>query len=595
MAQESPGASLSVPLALPNLEAFERSVYGRARVDRVAENDKALGAMLSCLALLGEGRPFEGRGRLTQVDLTRFCAAIVSLFTDPGFKLTLDGFLMACSRRSVLEACFMGSAFRSSDFVFETLTEDTENLNKYLVLYGLNSPTDLDLEAVFRKDPAGTIALYLSYIAHGQVFTEAGDARREKLLKLTHVFEGASVPEYLISAIAGAYMHCSYAHGDEKHAPKYAFHKIMGPLMGEIPPSAVVSRDRPTLLVVFEWWNSKHAMYRCYIQSIKQLRRDFRLVGMVRKGGSDPESLEVFDLVVELDLDTERMQACVAKVREVAPDVIYYPSIGMGIWVIGLASLRLAPVQIMSYGHPATSRSTEIDYGIIESDIHVPGCFSETMITLPSGSIRFVPYAECKVRHQAKRTDVVKVAIAAMQVKVSWPLIRTLQYVMARATKKVELHFFSAVSGVAMEAFCNTIEKLLANTTVYEMAPYQDLMANIAACDVCLFSFPFGGANSTIDAMTLGIPMLAMEGEEPHARTDASLMRRAGLPESLICHTEREYGDRLLSLIDDDERMRVAELVRAVDVEQFFKPDESNAFADAFANIYRVSKLEKAA
>ena len=35
-----------------------------------------------------------------------------------------------------------------------------------------------------------------------------------------------------------------------------------------------------------------------------------------------------------------------AKVREIAPDVIYYPSVGMATWWVAISNLRLAPIQV---------------------------------------------------------------------------------------------------------------------------------------------------------------------------------------------------------------------------------------------------------
>jgi predicted O-linked N-acetylglucosamine transferase (SPINDLY family) len=92
------------------------------------------------------------------------------------------------------------------------------------------------------------------------------------------------------------------------------------------------------------------------------------------------------------------------------PDIIYYPSIGMAIWVIAMASLRLAPIQVMTYGHPATSNSPYIDYGIIEADCCVEDRFSEKMVTLPPNTVRPTEYEAVPQRHVPRKTDVVRSA-----------------------------------------------------------------------------------------------------------------------------------------------------------------------------------------
>jgi len=82
---------------------------------------------------------------------------------------------------------------------------------------------------------------------------------------------------------------------------------------------------------------------------------------------------------------------------------------------------------------------------------------------------------------------------------------------------------------------------------------------------------------------------------QPHSRSDASIIRRCGLPESLITHTPEEYVDAILRLVDDDERAKVAEQVRAVDLSGFYMPDTSDAFLAAFRHIYNQNAIEKAA
>jgi predicted O-linked N-acetylglucosamine transferase (SPINDLY family) len=183
-----------------------------------------------------------------------------------------------------------------------------------------------------------------------------------------------------------------------------------------------------------------------------------------------------------------------------------------------------------------------------------------------------------------------------MQVKVSWPFVRAMQEVQKRSKKKVEFYFFSATHGVGLFSMCRDMGALLENVTIQEKQPYNEYMESLHQMDIVLFSFPFGGANSTYDAVTLGLPMVSLEGDEPHSRSDASIIRRAGLPESLIAKTEAEYVEIILGLLDDERRAEVAGRVRAVDLEgSFYAQDESDAFLNAFRSIYRDNTMERAA
>ncbi len=586
-------------MANAKLEEFERSVYGRKREDRVAENDAATKAMLQCLVSLRDGAGFEGHERFDNGVLNRFCSAVVALLTDPQYRLTQDGFDALCAERAVLETAFTASSYGGSDWVFTLIHPDEDGVSKYLALFGANSKLKLDLEQVFTNDPQATFGLYLSLISYAQIFSQEGDDRRTKLIGLCHLFENVKMPPALFNTLTGAYMHVSYASCANKHAPKRVFHKMLANMLANVerPVFGPQGRkEKPTILILFEWWWTKHAMYRSYARSIRQLKKRFHLIGCCPGNNTDSEAKEMFDEWLHIENDPMCLTTMANSIKEKQPDIIYYPSIGMAIWVIAMASLRLAPIQVMTYGHPATSNSPEIDYGIIEGDCYTKECFSETVIPLPPNVVRPTEYCSVAVKHAPRQTDTIKVAVAAMQVKVSWPFVQALKAFQKRCPKRVEFYFFSAAHGVGLYSMANELAKLLDNVTVQEKQLYEYYMESLADCDIATFSFPFGGANSVYDCMTLGMPMVSMEGRQPHEMSDASIFRRAGLPEWLIAHNQEEYVQALLRLADDEERGRIANQVGAIDVPgRFYQPDESDAFVDAFRNIYCMNTLEKAA
>jgi len=100
------------------LEAFEKAVYGRKRVDRIVENDNAVTTLLQCLTALRDGSGFEGHPAITPALMTRLASAGVAFFCDPQFKLTQAGFDVLCAERAVMDTVFLGSAYQSSDFVY---------------------------------------------------------------------------------------------------------------------------------------------------------------------------------------------------------------------------------------------------------------------------------------------------------------------------------------------------------------------------------------------------------------------------------------------------------------------------------------------
>lgn len=579
------------------LEEFEKAVYGRPRQDRIKENDAAITALMQCLTSLRDGSGFEGHPQITKALMTRLASAVVSLFCDPQFRLTQVGFDVLCSEKAVLDTVFIGSEYGSSDFIYKLVQENEEGVTKYLALFNPNSELPLDLETAFRQNPQAMIGLWLSLVSYGQTFTPEADARREWLIKLAPIFEDCQVPFCLFNTFCGAYMHISYAHGKDKHDMKRVLHKMMGRIFdATLTFPTPVRKERPTIMVINEWWWSKHAMFRSYAHSIRQLRKEFRLIGACPGNNTDQEAKDVFDEWVNIDSDRMVLNEVAQKILDQKPDIIYYPSIGMAIWSICMSSHRLAPIQVMTYGHPATSNSPVIDYGIIEEDCYVPECFSEKIIPLPPNVVRPTEHEPCEVTHKPRKTDTIKIAVAAMQVKLTWPFIQALQDLEKRSAKPVEFIFFAAAQGIGLFSMANSLSKYLKRVTIQEKQIYAHYLEAMAECDICLFSFPFGGANSMYDALNIGLPMVSLEGLQPHSRSDASIIRRAGLPEWLISHTPQEYVDAIIRLTDDDERAKVAEQIRAIDMKaKFYSPSNGDEFLQAFRQIYRDSTLEKAA
>jgi predicted O-linked N-acetylglucosamine transferase (SPINDLY family) len=92
--------------------------------------------------------------------------------------------------------------------------------------------------------------------------------------------------------------------------------------------------------------------------------------------------------------DVNSFEGLCETIRKDNLHVLIYPEIGMNSMTVRLASLRLAPVQCNSWGHPETSGFPTIDY-YLSSDLMEPpdaeDHYSERLIRLPNLSIYYIP------------------------------------------------------------------------------------------------------------------------------------------------------------------------------------------------------------
>ena len=612
-------------ITIPNieLEPFERAVYSR-------QHEQAGQMLVQILAQLRLGAEVVGYTtdvQTKQVLYTRLAAAITALVSDPKFILSQEGFDRIAAEHATMDTIFRASAFNSSDHLARQFSEwdpqnpqavkfrDSPNLGKFLLTYSLSSQLRLNFDKLFKLDARLTFPLYAGMLSHLSVLTDPAHVRREYLLSLHKLFEKVSVNDATLLVMSDAYMYTSYAVREEKHRAKATLNRITKRFINRHYPGNVdklaprPQRDKPLLLVGLEWFTFHHAMYRCFAPAIESLRETFYVVGMARRSEVDDESVKLFHEFVELP-DQVNLVAMAQRIHQLAPDMIFYPSVGMSYWWMAMSTCRLAPVQVLGVGHPASTFSPEMDYVVAEEGIFAKdGLASEMIIELPTGSTRFVMRRDVDLEAtRAAQIDVklreeqdlefntpantLHIAVPAMAVKLNTPFIDVLARIEQGTQRPIVWHFFPNQLGATQFVIEKDLRyKLKHPMNVYGRLHYQGYQEHLKKCELHLSPFPFGGTNSNIDSMLLGIPIIALKGAEPHATSDALMLERIDLKE-LIVTTPDEYVALALRLIDhDDVRRLYSEVIKSRNIERFFfGPGEGEiigAWVRAFDVMYR--------
>ena len=127
----------------------------------------------------------------------------------------------------------------------------------------------------------------------------------------------------------------------------------------------------------------------------------------------------------------------------------------------------------------------------------------------------------------------------------------------AQAGRKVELRFFPNLNWLPYYHAARDIRRWFPEAKTYPRMFYENYMANLRDCDLVLSTFPFGGTNSHIDAMLMGIPIVALDyGPEIHSRFDGMMLRRVGLGD-LVADTVERYEEIAVDLIQNPQRRAV--------------------------------------
>lgn len=567
-----------------SLETFEFLCYSRNREMAARELTKLLntlevqyGALTGIRARLGSAPPAVRNAAL----LTRITAALSSLFSDPEFHLTPQGFGQLISWQRWIATLFSASSFGNADHVLRSMNVKGPNAElelteasfvKFCLLYTPDSDIPADVQTLWSYNRRLAAALFFSLLAPRFLGTEAAHAKREALLgwlpaKLEEVDDLDQLP---LAILHDVFLNCSYADRPDKHEIKRALNalirkKLVKEGYTDLDTSTArgTENGKPVLMVVLEWFTSKHSIYRTHSMSLRALREKFHVVALGGADQVDEAGRAVFDEFLPLAGD---IRPALQMVREEAakrrPAIILYPSIGMFQPTIYLANMRLASIQLTALGHGASSMSPCIDYYAIEEDIAGdPATYSEKLLLLPSDAMPHVRSSDAAPLTPQLREapDVVRIAVASTTMKLNPRFIKTCSRIRQAAKTPVQFEFLIGfANGLTHEQVRRFIHTYLPDANVHSHQPYAPYMAVINNCDLFLNPFPYGNMNGIADMASVGLVGVCRTGPQVHEHIDGGLFKRMGLPDWLIAKSDDDYVAAAVRLIDDPrERLQL--------------------------------------
>ncbi len=569
-----------------DLERYEYHVYRRAHEPAAQELLRllqALDAHFGCFGKVFSAPPSAAGLRADEIDahvLSRIAAATLSLFADPGFTLGPSGVAQLLNLHRWLGALFAASPLRNADAVLRAmnvrgptgaaLEVRKDDLPKLCLLFNGDSRVPLDLDALWKADRTLAAGMALSLLAprfHGSIDAHA---KREVLLpwlasRLDQIDDLDALPSAILH---DAYMHCSYADRADKHAIKRPINALIRRKLAQMglapaPPSPPppAPGGKPLLLVVLEWFNATHSIYRTHSRTLEAARACFRVVGIGQQG-VDAAGRAVFDSFVELPTEgglAAQLHFIADYARREGAHALYMPSVGMFPLTMFLSNLRLAPLQVFALGHPATTLSPDMDYAVVEEDyVGDPECFSEQLLLLPSDGMPYRPPAgmdglqlPAAIR---PHPEVVEIAVAATTMKLNPGFLAALVRIADGCARQVRFHFLVGQAvGLVREQVVHAVSSQLGTrAVVHGQQPYAQYMQCIAACDLFVNPFPFGNTNGIVDTVAAGLVGVCRGGREVHACIDGALFRRLGFPDWLVAHDVDSYVAAAVRLINDD-------------------------------------------
>lgn len=242
-------------------------------------------------------------------------------------------------------------------------------------------------------------------------------------------------------------------------------------------------------------------------------------------------------------------------IKQDQPDVIFYPEIGMDPISLRMASYRLAPLQVASWGHPMTTGLPTIDLYFsaeaLESN-DAQAHYREQLVRLPGVgcctfpiTVNVAPVIE--VEKTLEQRDGPRFVIAQSPFKFdpadddlfariaeavgpcSFVLFRPPQYDWAHARVMGRLEKTFRQRGLDPEQYLLTVPWL----------PPEQFYRLLDICDVFLDCPSFSGYTTAWQALHRGIPIVTLEGEFLRQRLASGLLRHIGLADTVAASREQ--------------------------------------------------------
>ena len=254
----------------------------------------------------------------------------------------------------------------------------------------------------------------------------------------------------------------------------------------------------------------------------------------------------------------------VVALREQNCEILLYPGVGLDPMTLKLASLRLAPVQIDSWGHADTSGLPTIDYYLSAACFEPADAqdhYSERLILLPHLGNRVQPLnlSGGDPDFAALRIDLDRPILICPGTAYKYqPAHDHLFPEIARGLPDAQLVFFlragEALSSVLQARITKSFEsaglEVSDHVRFIRWLNFHEFHSLLRRADVMLDTVGFSGYNTAVQAIECGLPLVTREGRFLRGRLASGVLRRMDLQE-LIVQTKAEYVDLVIRLVTD--------------------------------------------
>jgi protein O-GlcNAc transferase len=300
-------------------------------------------------------------------------------------------------------------------------------------------------------------------------------------------------------------------------------------------------------------------------------RREFEVTVISLGSSSDPMA-QAFRQAADRFVPAPRQPAAARRmIADLGLNILVFADVGMDAVTQTLAYSRMAPIQCVTWGHPDTTGSPAIDYFVssrlLESEL-ADDHYSERLVRLPNLGIcyaRPVPSAAPRSREFFGLDPARHVYLCPQTLFKFHPEFdEVLRGILASDPQGDLVVLEGRVpnwTAQLRQRWSRTLAPLSAvggvgrgDRRVRWVAPQPnaDFLELLARADVILDPFPFGGGNTTYEALAVGTPVVTCPGRFLRGRISDALYQRMGM-RSLVAADSDQYIALAVRLATDPD------------------------------------------
>lgn len=269
------------------------------------------------------------------------------------------------------------------------------------------------------------------------------------------------------------------------------------------------------------------------------------------------------DTALELPVDHT---AALNQLTNLKLDVLFYPDIGMSSTSYYLAHARIAPIQVVTWGHPDTTGINTLDYFVsakhLETTVSLVD-YSESVVLLSRLPCYYEPFSAPSLVPARSAYGLPEDATLYCCPQTLQKLHPDFDRILAEILEQDPKGVLVVIEGQPKEwvqqirlRWQKVSPALGERVIVLPSQPLDRFMGLLAHTDVLLDPIYFGSGNTLYEAMVYGTPIVTCPGKFARGRIVAAAYQQMGInpPEAPVASDAKDYARIAVSLGTDSER-----------------------------------------